>query len=565
MICIITPQVSQQRKRSFELALFCHLTEIHGFLFRILGDAKCSQVAREASCLGLAVCRSLSIMHSGNQLDLWEPLNRQLTVVTAMDQSNRIEDRNDAVNHTGIRADDSEFLVIMRVFMNIAIDINYPQVFYILAISSVHVSNQFWSMPWCRERYTGFNLMGDEWLETPALRLVLSAHVDKLLPTLLIARYNPDKNTSAIMNKVWSSLESDKDDFFSISAHLIFLIDRLIEKTTSKMWKVRVGACKALSDVIVGRNWLDFGGGGHIADEDDIMFEQQNMPCESASTRIARLIRVTLRSLDDIRLAVREAGESLSTSVKSLVISLCDSSSSHSASSENSPDVLAAATCLPYLIKVGLNQSCVEAANFATSCLIGIVDVCQPKLMQPFIPSLLASLLTALSEVEPALLNHLQARASGDTPETEREVEQLRLRLADRSSLASAITKVLNMVPHLDLESQRLAVFHLEKCLRTAHGLTTRSAVTDAVNALATLCPDAFIMNASTSRLLHGLYLAMDQEKKDTLMRGKFAYTLGHVANLAPPKAVRAIALKACDSYLGNSDSKYLPVYCFKL
>jgi proteasome component ECM29 len=312
-----------------------------------------------------------------------------------------------------------------------------------------------------------------------------------------------------------------------------------------------------LSDIIVGKNWVDFGGGSSIVDEDDIMFEQI-MPCECASVRIARLIRVTIRSLDDIRLTVREAGEVLSKSVKNLLVSLSDSSSLHGSAqiSENASDALAAATSIPYLIKTGLNQSCVEAANFSISCLVGIVDVCRPKLIEPFIPSLIGALLMALSGIEPALLNNLQARAAGETLESEREVEQLRLRLADKSLLSSVITKVLNMVPQLDLESQRLVVFHLDKALRIAHGLTTRNAVTDAIISVATKCPDAFIMNASTSRLLNAIYSAIYQEKKDTLMRGKFSYAIGFIANLAPSKTVRSLALKACDSYLENFDSK---------
>jgi len=453
--------------------------------------------------------------------------------------------------------EESDILMVLRTLMNIANETNIADVFYVLAISSVLASNQFWFSPWCRERFQGFHLMRGYWLDIRQLRGILALHAHKVLPMFFVARYDPDTSTSAIMNKLWSTLTSPDNDFFSISAHFLPLVDQLMENTTSKLWKTRVGSCRALSDVIIGKNWVDFGGGNSIIDDDEIILEQ-SLACKCASTRITRLIRVTIRSLDDIRVNVREAGESLSKSLKNLLINLCDSSSAHGSgqNNESQSDELATATCIPYLIKKGLNHSCIEATIFSVSCLVGIVDVCRPKLIEPFIPALIESLLMALSGIEPGLLNHLQARAAGGSIESEREVEHLRLKLADNSSLSSVISKVLNMVPELDVELQRLVIFHLDKSLRSAVGLTTRSAVTDAIISIATKCPDAFIMNPSTSRLLNAIYSAINQEKKDTLMRGKFSYAIGFIANLAPTKTVRSIAVKACDSYLENSDSE---------
>jgi proteasome component ECM29 len=381
--------------------------------------------------------------------------------------------------------------------------------------------------------------------------------VIKILPTLLIARYDPDKNASVIMNKVWSILQSDNDQTLSLTTHFRHLVDVLIENTTSKIWRRRVASCNALADIIVGRSWSDFGGGNGYFDEDDLLFEQA-ASSGNASSRLIRLINVTLRSLDDVRLAVREAGESLSLNVKNVIVNLCKRSGEHvdlNKDSEVSPDASATATFLPYLIKVGLNQSCAEAIQFSIVCLIEIIDTGSPIQIHSYIPSLIGSLLMSLSGLEPALLSHLQARAAGDAPGTERDVEQLRLRLADRSSLTSAITKVLNMVPALDLESQRLVVFQLDQALRSSHGLTTRNSVIDAIVSLCCKCPNAFDANPSTTRLLNALFAAIDHERKDTLMRGKFAYALGFVANLASAKTVRFLALKVCNSYLNNSDS----------
>ena len=256
------------------------------------------------------MCRTLSKTLRYNQPDLWDTLSRQLLV--AFDKTNRIDENT--------RMEESDILMVLRTLMNIANETNIADVFYVLAISSVLASNQFWFSPWCRERFQGFHLMREYWLDIRQLRSILALHAHKVLPMFFVARYDPDTSTSAIMNKLWSTLTSPDNDFFSISAHFLPLVDQLMENTTSKLWKTRVGSCRALSDVIIGKNWVDFGGGNSIIDDDEVILEQ-SLACKCASTRITRLIRVTIRSLDDIRVNVREAGESLSKSLKNLLIS----------------------------------------------------------------------------------------------------------------------------------------------------------------------------------------------------------------------------------------------------
>ena len=181
-------------------------------------------------------------------------MSRQLLV--SFDKTNRIEGNTDSstVNNSTGRTEESEILIVLRILLNVAIEINSPDVFYVLAISSIFASNQFWSSPWCRERFQGIHLMGNLWWEISQLRGALNLHVRKVLPIFVVARYDPDANTSAIVNKLWASLTSG-NDCFSSSAHFLPLVDRLMESTASKVWKIRVGSCRALSEIIMGKNW----------------------------------------------------------------------------------------------------------------------------------------------------------------------------------------------------------------------------------------------------------------------------------------------------------------------
>jgi len=77
------------------------------------------------------VCRTLSKTLRYNQPDLWDTLSRQLLV--AFDKTNRIDENT--------RMEESDILMVLRTLMNIANETNVADVFYVLAISSVLVSN----------------------------------------------------------------------------------------------------------------------------------------------------------------------------------------------------------------------------------------------------------------------------------------------------------------------------------------------------------------------------------------------------------------------------------------
>jgi proteasome component ECM29 len=151
----------------------------------------------------------------------------------------------------------------------------------------------------------------------------------------------------------------------AITEHLLPTIDVLIEDTSNKLWRARVGACGALAEVIIGRTWDELGGGSALLDDDDVFIRTSTFST-SAAVRLLRLWRVAVRALDDVRITVRESGESLVRSVRSLTIRLCDPSALLVTANRTKRTILeqkkteeasraAAATALRWLVKHGLN------------------------------------------------------------------------------------------------------------------------------------------------------------------------------------------------------------------
>jgi proteasome component ECM29 len=348
----------------------------------------------------------------------------------------------------------------------------------------------------------------------------------------------------------------------SISKHLIVAIDALLIETSSKMWRIRAGACSALAEIIVGRDWESLGGGEAILNDDDLHSPSKVL----AGVRLLRLWRVTMRALDDVRTNVRESGSTLARSVRGLTIRLCDPSSHEKDSGlkrerdgvarADSDIIAASATALRWLVRHGLNQH-TEGTAFCITCLVEIVGLVTPRMLAPILPDLLRSLLVSISGLEPAALNYLQLRT-----DDQEGLERARLQLASTGPIASAVTKCLDLTPETSLETQHDVVVQLDNALRQSAGFATRSAIADAISALCSTCPAAFHFSGTNSsnpsvRLLRALYNASERERT-AASRDRLIHSLGSLASVCPGVSVRSLALKAYQKYNsstgGNDD-----------
>jgi len=598
----INPSSTQ---RAFIQEIRKNLILFQGSFIKLLADPKSKQLSRESCCKGLAGCRGLAAAINPSEVvgeSLSQSLNAKLlktfgqttkyagsamqeTETEASQRRNEADGNNETngqETQAGGAAGMSEAtLGAYREMSSAALSLGHVDVLYSLMILSTN--HPLWLMPEMRDRYSAKALLGKaEGESVDELRVSLRPHLGKLIPKLLRACNDPDKQTREQMSNLWLALAGGGAESRAIvSQNLLPTMDVLIQDAGSKFWRARVGACGALSDIIIGRSWQDLGGGGIEVDD-----EGSGMMA-TASIRLIRLWKITMRALDDVRTPVRERGESLGRGIRALTIRLCDPTVSdvtqdsdiymsntqrklREKQSEISAEY-AATVSLGWLVKYGLNQQCAEATGICISCLLGIVDVAAPCTVQPVLAELIGSLLMAMSGLEPAALNYLTVRAAGnDTnlqgntgPDRYDQIERLRINLALSGPIAGALHKCLEMVKFVDLEAQKRLIPELDSSLRKGAGFATRAATADAVGTLCGTCPAAFYFAGSTMsnptvRLLRALYFASERERGATA-KDKMTHALGSLAELAPGKAVRILSLKACERYSESSGSNNDP------
>jgi proteasome component ECM29 len=369
------------------------------------------------------------------------------------------------------------------------------------------------------------------------------------------------------MTSLWNGLTGGGPEGRQvITNHFIPTIDTLIEESSSKLWRARVGACGAIADVIIGRSWKDLGGGEAVLNDDEVYEKPTGK--ESAGVRFLRLWRVAYRAMDDMHGSVRDVGEQLARSMRALTIRLCDPAVDqkqdernifHGALKVRDHDATAAAaTSLRWLIRRGLNQTSQEVVGICISTLVEVIGVVKPRILEPSLPDLIRSLLLGMSGLEPAALNYLQLRSND-----QEGLERIRLQLVQSGPLAKAVQKCLELLPNVGIETQHSVVSELDAALRQSAGFATRAATADAVSALCTACPNAFkFSNASASnpavRLMRAFYFASERERGASA-RDKMIHALGNLAALCPASSVRSLALRACERYRSSTGNNEDP------
>lgn len=222
---------------------------------------------------------------------------------------------------------------------------------------------------------------------------------------MLRACHDPSSQTRDQMKILWDAITGGSAAGRAvISNNLLPTIETLVKDSQNKLWRARVGGCGALSEVIVGRSWTELGGGGAVTDEDQMGDGGQG---GGAALLLLKLWRITMRAMDDVRTNVRESGESLAKSLRSLTTRLCDPKTVDVTSEQAEA---ATSTIMTWLIARGLNQQCDEATGLCVSTLLGVIEVARAETLEPILPELISNLICAMSGLEPSALNYLQLR-----------------------------------------------------------------------------------------------------------------------------------------------------------
>ena len=613
LLCVVSSAVKvlQQKypteNRGLVVSVQKFLEQIQGIFIKLLADPKSKHIARESCCLGLVACRGVVLSSRGPEGAISsETMNSHLlaafgettryqgsayqeTVAQAaarranegaasasgQEVENILENAAPEFEIGGAAGMTEAALGAYREMASASISVGRPDLLYSLLLLSV--SHDIWSTKEWKEKFNPDALLGhagtmnsDNILE---IRIALKPHFGTLLPRMLRACHDPNKETRDQMSFLLKGICGDTSNSRKlVNEYFIPILDSLLEDTSHKLWRARVGAVSALSELIVGKDWKSLGGGEAVLTDDDMYTET----IATAGSRLLKLWRVVVRAVDDVRGAVRESGAKLGRSLRALTTRLCDPSiiETTSGNKRDRDEALlrhrdaasAAATALRWLTEQGLNQKCTDALGICLSTLIEVVQVVNAPMLEPIIGDLLRSLLVAISGMEPEALNYLQLRVSD-----QEGLERARIQLAQSGPIASAVTKCLELVPRLDPKVQRKIVSELDAALRLSSGFASRAATADAVSHLCGSCPGCFAFPGvfgtanPTVRLFRGLYYAMERERGEA-SKDKLCHAFGNLAGLCPSGSVRSLASKICVRYTrstgGNNDSPSIRMAC---
>ena len=305
-------------RRAFVREVWKYLSLFQEIFIKLLADPKSKHLSRESCCRGLGACRGLaaemksSIDVNGVQQSQIESLNDSLlkafgqttnyggslmqeTETQASQRRNESEGNNGTNGHdtleVGGAAGMSEAtLGAYREMASAALSLGQVDVLYSLMILSTN--HPMWLLPDMRDRYSAKALLGKaEGASVEEIRLSLRSHLGKLIPKLLRACNDPNKQTRDQMNSLWLALTGGGSESRAlVTQNLLPTIDILIQDAGSKLWRARVGACGALADVIVGRSWKDLGDGGIELEDEEFATKV------TASIRLLRLWKITMRA-----------------------------------------------------------------------------------------------------------------------------------------------------------------------------------------------------------------------------------------------------------------------------
>lgn len=268
----------------------------------------------------------------------------------------------------------------------------------------------------------------------------LAPHLKKLLPKLFRMQHDPNPKMREAVLGIWQAVVEDPK--MAIDLHFADVMDDLLTECGSRTWRNRQSAASALAELLSGRRFTE------------------------VEPYLEKVWTAALRSVDDIKETVREAGKTLARAVRSLTVRLCDAH--HSPPADVKKTI---ATVAPLLLQNGLLSTVKEIQALAMDVLMKITKQAGSEEIRPFVPEMVKSLLEALSQMEDSRLNYIEQHASAIGMSAEK-LEHARLQSSKQSPMGETLDVLMG---HVDEETMTELVPALSSVLRAGVGLNTRA------------------------------------------------------------------------------------------
>lgn len=284
------------------------------------------------------------------------------------------------------------------------------------------------------------------------------ANNPKLYPKLFRYRFDPTPKVANAMDEIWKALVRDPTG--TVDKHFSAIMDDLLANILGKEWRVRQACCKALADLVQGRELEK------VRDDHRIVRSNLSLHLEQINPYLERLWTLCSKVLDDIKGSVRGAAAELSRVLTGIVLRTLEANSTSSANAGRMLE-----SVIPFLFSPsGLESSAEEVQASSLNTLLEITKKANAKTLRPFVPDLIENLLGLLTSLESSAINYIYLNASKYNLE-ESEIDSKRLSSVRSSPLMDAIKRCLDA---LDDESMPKLSVKLQSAMRAAVGVPSK-------------------------------------------------------------------------------------------
>ncbi|VDM67180.1 unnamed protein product [Strongylus vulgaris] len=346
-------------------------------------------------------------------------------------------------------------------------------------------------------------------------RSELDPYISQLVPKLFRYRYDPDLRVRQSMRSIWSVLTSSRRGIVDEFADDI--AKELQQQLTSPEWRVRESSCLALSDLV------------------------QSNDTPYIRSIAAELVLMVFRLRDDIKESVRMAANRAVASLGKLAVRL-------SAETTKGHDPHAFLdSFLPVLIRNGIHSDTKINKQFSISLLLELAKKAGTQL-RPYLPELIPSLIDAISDTEPAILNYVAARSSLA------ELEMLDDARAQIARTSPIMTAIHDLIPQIDSSVLTGVQPRLCEQLRSSAGASTRTACAQLLTVLALRAPQLLMDHPAQCDKFFNALIAGTRDRNPSV-RKHFASAVSYLAKYASSSSFGALMKAISKDLLGDDEN----------
>ncbi|KAL6070848.1 proteasome component M29, variant 2 [Balamuthia mandrillaris] len=335
-----------------------------------------------------------------------------------------------------------------------------------------------------------------------------------LVPKLYRYSYDPNPRLAQSMRAILDSLADSRK---AVETYFDAIMKELLESIVSNIWRTREAACHALTDILQARKWDQVGP----------YLEDLWIRC--------------FRAMDDIKESVRNAAKSLSRTLASLSIRLCDPIYTNMEAGAK-----AIAVVLPFLLDKGIVNDAKEVQSFAVTQILKISKV-GGALLNPHVPKIISVLLQSLSVLEPQAFNYLSFHTDKYNV-TQQDLENARVAVSKLSPLNDTLDLC---VRHVNADNVQEVCSQLAHIISHGVGLPTKAGAARIVVSLVLQCP--FELKPHVTVLLKALRSSL--KDRSPVIRMNYAVAVANLSKLATERSLRHLISALLKLYKEKGDS----------